>query len=341
MRKLLILIVFLIPNFAIAAGPFNPFTVGNWQGGAWTDVQTGEFTHCAAQTSYNSGVTFFVSINKDLQWNIALSNNNWTLVPKQQIPIKLIFDNKNNFDVFSVSQSNNMIIASMPSSSTIINIFKQSQFMDVFVKGDFYKFKLDGTSKLLPTIEDCVNNSKKYVRSPPVNNAIAENYNVNVASPQHEIEALKMATNFLLRAQVSGAKIVDKKELPITFASYNAAWKSDDLLGGVKILAVDPSVKGIEVAAKIVSDDAKDCKGKFNSGRVSELVDSDVVFRGFSTCEDSMGSRISQYFVVPRSNNGFVVFFVNANIGKTKETSINKEEQLSNLRKAALVSISD
>jgi hypothetical protein len=37
--------------------------------------------------------------------------------------------------------------------------------------------------------------------------------------------------------------------------------------------------------------DANDCKGKFASGRTSELVDSDVVFRGFSSCDDTDGAR--------------------------------------------------
>jgi hypothetical protein len=45
---------------------------------------------------------------------------------------------------------------------------------------------------------------------------------------------------------------------------------------------------------------SQDCKGKFASGRTSELVDSDVVFRG-SSCGDSDGSRFSQYFIVSRT----------------------------------------
>jgi hypothetical protein len=44
---------------------------------------------------------------------------------------------------------------------------------------------------------------------------------------------------------------------------------------------------------------AEECKGKFASGRVSELVDSEVVFRGFYSCEDSDGARTVQLFVVP------------------------------------------
>ena len=44
-------------------------------------------------------------------------------------------------------------------------------------------------------------------------------------------------------------------------------------------------MKGIDVTAAIVAGDAKDCGGKFASGRMSELVDSEVVFRGFSSCQ--------------------------------------------------------
>src|SRR3954449_6234229 len=59
-----------------------------------------------------------------------------------------------------------------------------------------------------------------------------------------------------------------------------------------------------------VSNDAKDCKGKFASARNSELIDSDVVFRGMSSCEDSERSAIAEYFVFPRKAGGFIMFSV-------------------------------
>jgi hypothetical protein len=40
------------------------------------------------------------------------------------------------------------------------------------------------------------------------------------------------------------------------------------------------------------------------------LIDSEVVFRGFSSCEDSDGARTGQFFVVPRKAGGFVIFAV-------------------------------
>ena len=258
----LLLIVFLLSSngLAKAAGPMNGFTIGNWQGGAYTDDRTGDFSHCAASTYYVSGISFIVAITKDMHWNIALSNKNWVFVPREQIPLKIVFDGRQNFEVFSVAQSHDTLIASMPTSATLIKTFKQSQFMDVNVKGTFIKFKLDGTSKLLDSLEECVRNSRQFVRSTPANpevpgsmaSAGASNLTPPV-NPQYEVEALKMLMSFLLRAEIREAKVISSKETPVSFASYNAAWRTDELIGGVKILPVDPSSKGIDIAARITA----------------------------------------------------------------------------------------
>src|SRR5437868_12072401 len=91
-----------------------------------------------------------------------------------------------------------------------------------------------------------------------------------------------------------------------------------------------------------VSNDAKDCKGKFASARNSELVDSEVVFRGMSSCEDSEKSGIAEYFIFPRKAGGFIMFSVltpSKAIGQQIQGS-QREEMNSGFRKAAYTSIS-
>jgi hypothetical protein len=86
--------------------------------------------------------------------------------------------------------------------------------------------------------------------------------------------------------------------------------------------------------------DSQDCKGKFASGRTSELVDSDVVFRGFSSCGDSDGSRFSQYFIVSRTKGGwFVMFSVVSNMETEEAKTVTEEEKLADFQKAALVAV--
>ena len=43
---------------AEARGPYGSISVGNWKGGAYTNDETGSFTHCAAGARYASGVFF-------------------------------------------------------------------------------------------------------------------------------------------------------------------------------------------------------------------------------------------------------------------------------------------
>jgi hypothetical protein len=63
-RVALFVSMFVMSGAAHAAGPFRPFQFGLWSGGAWTNDQTGAFSHCAASVPYTSGITMFASINR-------------------------------------------------------------------------------------------------------------------------------------------------------------------------------------------------------------------------------------------------------------------------------------
>ena len=85
--------------------------------------------------------------------------------------------------------------------------------------------------------------------------------------------------------------------------------------------------------------DSQTCKGKFESARSSELVDSDVVFRASSLCADSANERAAQYFIAPRSNGGFVAFLVLA--VTAAERKVNEgTEKVDLFKKAALTAVS-
>lgn len=105
----------------------------------------------------------------------------------------------------------------------------------------------------------------------------------------------------------------------------------------MRIVPPQQGIKGLDVASAVVASDAKDCKGKFASGRTSELVDSDVVFRGFSSCDDTDGARFSQYFIVSRNKGGFVLFSVVSNMKTEEAKTVTREEKLVDFKKAALV----
>ena len=90
MKLNLVVAMLLASAFAIstaeARGPYGSINVGNWKGGAYTNDQSGEFTHCAAGAGYDSGIYFMVMIDKGGGWALGLFNSKWTVTNNQDFP---------------------------------------------------------------------------------------------------------------------------------------------------------------------------------------------------------------------------------------------------------------
>ena len=338
-----------VPVAAEAAGPKVPINVGSWSGGSYFDDKTGAFSHCSTGTRYNSGVYFLIFVGKTFTWSLGFANPAWNLTPEQKVPLLFIFDGKRKFNLIATASRSDMVLIPMPNTSDLINTFRRSYSLSVFAQGNEFKFNLDGTSRVMPALVNCVGsntgqlqNASNATPNVPPSLPSADKNSTGVSDEKFELESLRLATNFVLRAQLSNAKMLDRSEFPIAMASFGAAWKSDDLLGAVKIIPAENNLKGIDVAAAVIAADAKECRGKFASGRTSELVDSDVLFRGFSNCEDSAGLRVSQYFVVPRRKGGFIMFSLGGVSAVNAAPPITqREERLTDFRKAALTSLTD
>jgi hypothetical protein len=342
---------------AEARGPYGSINVGNWKGGAYTNDQTGAFSHCAAGAGYDSGIYFMVTVDQGAGWSLGFLNPKWSLTNNQAFQIALTFDGQRPFYVQGVAISDGLVRVPMPTDSALIAQFRKAKAMTAFTQGQLFQFNLDQTALLLPTLANCVAVVKQQgianagdfsvklapkaadaAAAPPV----AAGGSLKPDSPQNlssemQIEAIELASNFILKTALHNPRVLSRAETPIAVASSGAAWRSDEAVGFVRIVPPKEGIKGLDVASAVVAVDARDCKGKFASGRTSELVDSDVVFRGFSSCEDSGGARLSQYFIVSRKRGGFVLFSVVSNMKTEEAKTVAKEERLADFRKAALV----
>ena len=336
---------------AEARGPYGSISVGNWKGGAFTSDQTGEFTHCAATAMYQSGIIFLVMIDHAPSWSLGFAHDSWSLSGGQAFPIALTFDGGPAVNVQGIVLSGKLVRVPMPDHSALINQFRKAKSMTAYAQGQLFQFNLDHTAQLLPTLANCVAKVKQYgiakagdfsVPAGPKQAAAAPPGGSLKPGPQTgpadmQIEAIELASNFILKTSLRNPHVLSRSETPAAVAASGAAWRSDEAAGFVRIIPPREGMKGIDVTAAVVAGDAKDCGGKFASGRMSELVDSDVVFRGFSSCEDSAGARISQYFLVSRKKGGFVLFSVVSNMKTEEARTVAKEERLSDFRKAAWV----
>ncbi len=341
---------------AQARGPYGSINVGNWKGGAFTNDQTGVFTHCVAGANYDSGIYFMVMIDQAGGWSLGFQHPKWSFTANQAFPIALTFDGQAPFNVQGVTVGESLVRVPMPVDSALIAQFRKAKAMTAFTQGQLFQFKLDQTSLLLPALVNCVAVVKQQgianagdfsVKLAPKAAAAATpagpaGGSMRAGSPQNlssemQIEAIELASNFILKTTLHNPRVLTRTETPIAVASTGAAWRSDEAVGFVRIVPPKDGVKGLDVTSAVVANDARDCKGKFASGRTSELVDSDVVFRGFSSCDDSEGARISEYFIVSRKKGGFVLFSVVSSMKTEDAKAVAKEERLADFRKAALV----
>lgn len=352
-----IALLVLSVSAATARGPYGSVKVGSWSGGAYTDDRTGAFTGCIASAPYKSGITVIVMVGADLTWNLGFSNNNWSLNRGARFPIVLTFDGRAPFNVDGRVISTNSVSVDMPDTSDLIKQFRASTTMSAFAEGNLFQFNLDKTGILLPALVNCVMTVKRdgvagardfvlpqrtpavaaRAGSPDTGSSLAPAS--GPSTPELQLEAMEFASNFILKAALNNPRVLSRAETPPTLVNNGAAWRSDDAIGFVRIIPPQGNLKGLDVASAIVGNDAKECKGKFASARNSELVDSEVVFRGMSSCEDSERASISQYFILPRKKGGFVLFSVVANLRAEEARNPLREEKNKDFRKAALVAV--
>ena len=280
----------------------------------------------------------------------------WSLATNQSFPIAVTFDGQRPVYVQGVVVGESLVRVPMPTNSALIAQFRKAKTMTAFTQGQLFQFKLDQTAALLPALANCVAVVKQQdianagdfsvklaakpaavAAAPPAGGSLRADPPPQNASPDMQIEAIELASNFILRTTLRNPRVLSRAETPIAVASSGAAWRSDEALGFVRIIPPNGNMKGLDVATAVVTNDSRDCKGKFASGRTSDLVDSDVVFRGFSTCDDSGGARVSQYFIVSQRKGGFVLFSVVSNMKTEEAKTVTKEERLADFRKAALV----
>lgn len=147
---------------AQARGPYGSINVGNWKGGAYTNDQSGSFSHCAAGARYASGIFFLVMIDGSGGWSLGFMHEDWKLVQGQAFPLTLTFDGQQPFSVHGVPIADKLVRVPMPTNSKLIAQFRKARAMTAYTQGQLFQFNLDQTGQLLPVLANCVAKTKQF-----------------------------------------------------------------------------------------------------------------------------------------------------------------------------------
>jgi S1-C subfamily serine protease len=137
---------------ALAKGPYGSIKIGLWTGGAYTNDETGVFSHCAAGAQYLNGVNVFITNNPADQWIIAFASPSFNLTTGETFAIDATFDGQAHLRLFGKAISSELVIAPLPSDT----LLRKSHLMVTEAKGVTYQFQLKSIDRVVAAIANCV-----------------------------------------------------------------------------------------------------------------------------------------------------------------------------------------
>jgi hypothetical protein len=147
---------FLSCEAATAAGPYRPFHVGLWSGGAYTDDRNGGFSHCSAGVAYDSGINLFVVSTEAHGWWLGFWNPQWSLTPNASLPVKLRFDARPAVELLGTVAGGQTLLVPMPDDSHLLDRFQRSSQLSVIAQERSFQLDLGGTSAVMSELTSCV-----------------------------------------------------------------------------------------------------------------------------------------------------------------------------------------
>lgn len=143
-----------LAGLAHAAGPFGSVNVGNWIGGAFSNDETGAFSHCAATTPYANGVILVVSQNAAGTWSLAFASPNYRFNKGENAAIDVIFDGREQARLFATAYQSNMLTAIMPAN--VVRTFQKASLMVATAGRAVLNFDLTSTGPVIAALANCV-----------------------------------------------------------------------------------------------------------------------------------------------------------------------------------------
>ncbi|KRQ04905.1 S1C family serine protease [Bradyrhizobium manausense] len=143
---------------AHAKGPFGTVNVGGWVGGAFSNDETGAFSHCAATAPYANGVILVVSQNAAGIWSLAFASPNYHFNKSENAAIDVTFDGQEQARLYATAYRPDMLTAVMPLN--VVRTFQKASLMVATAGPAVLNFDLRSTGPVIAALANCVTKVK-------------------------------------------------------------------------------------------------------------------------------------------------------------------------------------
>ncbi len=143
------------------AARISPLSSGAWNGGAYSNNQTGEFSHCAVSSKYKSGVSLLFSVTRQGNWTMGVSKQSWDFNPGNSYNIRFQVDRGQILNGTAKARNNNLVQIGLPTNSKLFGHFRYGKQLKIEAANQLFRFNLTGTDRMLKKLVRCVAHYRK------------------------------------------------------------------------------------------------------------------------------------------------------------------------------------
>lgn len=142
--------------------PSSDFGYLNWSGAAYTDDNTGSFSHCAVSANYKSGNRLLFSVNSDATVSVGVHNPTFAFDIGRRFNVSLYIDRRRPFHATAEAISSEMAVLTIPDLDAALTALKRGRLLTLHDGKTSIKFDLTGTFKALDFALNCAVSNLDY-----------------------------------------------------------------------------------------------------------------------------------------------------------------------------------
>lgn len=286
--------------------PGTRFTSGAWNGAAYSDNSTGQFSHCVVNTWQPGDIRLLVSADGDPgNYVFALTSNRWALREGEKYSVFVEIDNlwsgTAQIEVYTSSA-----IRFSTRDTSFLRAFERGNVLIVRTPQTTFTLSLSGSARALKGLLECVSRQTGQWASHGRLNPFlgAQHHNPFASSPSYDFQKTEVTNSppryfnrntlqqILHEARLSDAYIVNPADMPTEMRNFGFVWVvGRDVIG--MMVEFRPAVaKSIdEVLPQFFG--GMNCDGAWASG--GKVADSSTARRGILTCQSQQADK--SYYV--------------------------------------------
>ncbi|MCD9146586.1 hypothetical protein [Pseudophaeobacter flagellatus] len=189
-----------------------------WEGAAYTDSQSGRFSHCVVSAPYKSGDTLLISFTKEKKLVVGVSNDDFNFDIARNIPVTIYVDRRPPIYATATPVSSTMVTLSMPNFDQAMRFIQMGRTMQIDGRQFSGVYDLTGTKVALERTYSCASNYYDYAEALSQQGGLSQR------------ALFQIASNMITSIDVSDATYLSDAEIQdLGFGADSVFWASDDL----------------------------------------------------------------------------------------------------------------